>query len=531
MWTDVDDDPPHFGPDTLIEGLSLHGASWSGGDAASGNSPLRDPIDLSFHSSPSWLDERALPLPSRAPLRSVTAEQLGCTVEELEAAFVAQPPSSLQPEHANRKRLQDGREKGDRATTREVRARVAGGAKKLRWEYVELFLRCFIGKQVARDALDDLREFVFSVPPETAEAHQIAARDVYTRELQTAVAQRRKSRGVPAVPVIDGEGCSVLAALRVHLACFCEFHHAVLRERDKDLFPFQLPHHHFLFPPGTLRVVQEIALRNPTSRTLRYWFHDQYLPSPKPYDFHALCDSSGHAKKKDKAMVHLSLILPPDVAKKGAQELMVLESEFGFRYFLSVSVAATEVGRGVEGGVVLDTNGYHIPAPLAELRRAALSAGVPASKLFGVGVCPRELVGRYSRHHKATWVEAFERGEGLGKCDPMVLGSLLLVWLDGLPQRVLGRIESNVKVDHANPLEHLDRLHPSNQQVALWLFHFLCETHGNPRLLSVIFAPILFHVPDGLPFADHARHLQLAAQLFTFLLTRYNLHLYTAPTK
>eukprot|EP00756_Hemistasia_phaeocysticola_P055638 Hpha_TRINITY_DN3159_c0_g1::TRINITY_DN3159_c0_g1_i1::g.96617::m.96617 len=224
-----------------------------------------------------------------SPLVPVTEADLGFSSAELSAVFTAQPPPVLQPEHANRIRKRQGsesegkRERERRERRQREQGRIAEGARSVRPGYVELFLRCFQGQRIDQAALCDLREFIFSVAPETAEANQQAAADIYLRELKAAVAARRGKKAAAVKPLPHEPRGAAMDSLRAFVAArVAEPGGSLSKEKEKDLYGLSVFPRHFLVDPVTAetkggRLSGELQVKNNGHRGLRWWLHDPEL--------------------------------------------------------------------------------------------------------------------------------------------------------------------------------------------------------------------------------------------------------------
>eukprot|EP01062_Namystynia_karyoxenos_P009132 TRINITY_DN13223_c1_g1_i1.p1 TRINITY_DN13223_c1_g1~~TRINITY_DN13223_c1_g1_i1.p1 ORF type:complete len:673 (+),score=178.11 TRINITY_DN13223_c1_g1_i1:112-2019(+) len=499
-------------------------------------------------------------------LRCVSERELGISPSDLSTAFTTPPPPLLQPEHANRARHRSGddgrRERERRERRQREQQRVADSAHGVRPGYVELFLRCYVGRQVPEGAFAALREFLSSVPPATAEANQQAALDLYMRELKAAVAAGRgkRDRSGNSSPVEPrGDAMDVLrASLAARVA---EPGSALSKEKEKDLFCLSVGPRHFAFDSAEVaarggRIFEEVSIRNPGHRSMRFWVHDPALyagcRADEGVDFRVLVSGAGTVtvKKRDRAPVHVSLIFAGDAAC-GARETAVLETEFGFRHFLSVTVARRAgqlYGTPLHIlGVMRDPDcgppGCCVPAPLVALRRAIVASdGLLVHDLFGA-------LGTTSSAALQPTADARPCVESGGELELVRFGAhtvaaALLHFLQELPGRVLGTVDTELLeslvfplLARGDPLGVVHALPAPDASVLLWLLHLLSEVlqHSNEngssaRVLAAAVAPSIFVLPSPFPgLKEQIAVTQQVAQLLVLLIAAYRSDIYSAP--
>eukprot|EP00754_Rhynchopus_humris_P015471 Rhum_TRINITY_DN14441_c5_g1::Rhum_TRINITY_DN14441_c5_g1_i1::g.89286::m.89286 len=477
--------------------------------------------------------------------------------------------------------------KAQEKAQKQLQAALGMAADRVRQEWVDLFLRCYTCRDLAREGAAPLRaleEFVFSVPDTVAEAHQKAALDQYTEELLAAMARKKHaSKGGYAhyAPLSDAP----LEKLRLHLSIVVETNTALHKELKKKhhVYPLAVSpvHHHTEHLPASCsgaehRLFKEFSVRNPGSRAYRYWIHSDLsgsdLPPPqraaaaaaavaaasnasaaslpsstnsltrssdrdqrdRGYDFHVLSHSSGELKKRETQPIHLSLIVGRRKARSGARELVCLESEFGFRHFLSVQVVrhAGCLGRTLGQCGVVEDCGFYVPTAAKRLREALVaSGGLGTRDVFGVSALHRPSL-------PADWRLLIDDAARLRKCaDPRLHACLLLRYLKAVagPAGCFGPMRLDLaqrEVDAAAPLLFVSR--PSqpfaSAQLSAWFLALLCEVLAHsrhngsrPRLLAAAVASSTFSFPDEATTTtlDAILLHQHAAQLLNMLLTNF----------
>ena len=485
-------------------------------------------------------------------LSPVTAEEMGISAEGLQHAFSAQPPAVLLPEHANRQR-------GKTVASATPKKRRRG--TETPQHHIDHFLRCYAQRDL-RDsaALRTLEEFVFSVPTSIAEEAQQAALEVYTTELQAALSRKQKAPGVFAhyAPAND----TPLEKLRLFLSIMAETNTALQKEKKKHhLYPLSVaPGHHFVESPTSsdLHVFKDITLKNPGSRAYRYWIHTDFFEekdtpkeeeegmrergnsmarmsaadsSGKGYDFHVLSNSNGEVKKRETQSVHISLILQGRRAKRGVRELVVLESEYGFKHFLSLNVVRQVGALGLslgQCGVVLDQNHY-VPLIFKRLRERFVEAGGLTMKDVFMLSKIRAI------HVPKDWKLIADDPVRLKRADARLVAAMMLRFTEGVANRegCLGVVDSGLaerELNVSDPMRFIERsdLPYASQQLALWWLTLLSSVLKNtatnaarPRLLCTTLAPTLFRFPRDTLLDSILLHQQ-AAQLLNFILTYYS---------
>ena len=482
--------------------------------------------------------------------------------------------------------------KAQEKAQKQLQSALGTAADRVRQEWVDLFLRCYTCRDLAREGAAPLRaleEFVFSVPDTVAEAHQKAALEQYAEELLAAMARKRHaSKGGYAhyAPLSDAP----LEKLRLHLSIVVETNTALHKELKKKhhVYPLTVSpvHHHTEHPPTSCsgaehRLFKEFSVRNPGSRAYRYWIHsdlsgssggpDLLQPQTAPraaaaaaaaasnasaaslpsstnsltrssdrdhrdrgYDFHVLSHASGELKKRETQPIHLSLIIGKRKARSGARELVCLESEFGFRHFLSVQVVRHTgcLGRTLGQCGVVEDCGFYVPTAAKRLREALVaSGGLNTRDVFGVSALHRPSL-------PADWRLLIDDAARLRKCaDPRLHACLLLRYLKAVagPAGCFGPMRLDLaqrEVDAAAPLLFVSR--PSqpfaSAQLSAWFLALLCEVLAHsrhngsrPRLLAAAVASSAFSFPDEATTTtlDAILLHQHAAQLLNMLLTNY----------
>eukprot|EP01065_Artemidia_motanka_P021841 TRINITY_DN26067_c0_g1_i1.p1 TRINITY_DN26067_c0_g1~~TRINITY_DN26067_c0_g1_i1.p1 ORF type:complete len:574 (+),score=142.20 TRINITY_DN26067_c0_g1_i1:88-1809(+) len=451
-------------------------------------------------------------------LRPVDEAGLGCSSKELADAFMAQPPPVLQPEHANRLRQRRAadtdvrKEKERRERRQREQLRIAETSRGVRPGYVELFLRCYVGQRIHEGALAALHDFLFSVPAEAAEANQQAALDIYQRELKDAVAARRGKRAPSSRPPLHEPKGDALDALRAALAArVAEPGCALAKEKEQNLYTLALSPRHFVIDPEASaacggRLTGELVLRNTGTRSVRWWLHDPELyqnsaascAGEAENEFVVVSAGAGSVGtstlgKREKKPVLWSAILSGHV-DNGLQRLTVLESEFGFRHFISVAVARRR-GRlfgsplaslGVSADDSCGPPGCAVPACLQQLRKAFVwSGGLMARDVFSALYASSGLCGGNppaATHEVRDSVDGGVAAESLARYGPHQLAAAIADFLSELPGRILGTIDAGVLnslvlplLEKGDPLGVVQALPAPDAALLLWLLDFLCQ--------------------------------------------------------
>ena len=459
-------------------------------------------------------------------LNPISEEQLGIGVDELTEAILAKPTNGFQPDP----RQTILSEKILKETKLRQRNRIDTSLTRIDPACVDLFLRCYLGKVVASNYLTHLRNFIFSVPPQTAEAHQQAALEIFTKDVQYVLSIWKKN--VQFIPQSD----TARDRLRLHIYNTVTGHASILKERKKDLYPLQVSHtHHYSIIRSNDsedskqdRYFFDMQLTNPGSRSYRFWLHDiksLYGISEEEaayYDFQILHSSSGVSAKKSTQPLAASLIVPKCVQDENSciREIVILETEFGFRHFISVEIVNPVhlLRRPLTQTGLVNDWGYYVPPTVVMLKKRFYRCG--AHKLRDVfSPCKRSSL-------PSDWEELLREENDSNLAAPM-----LLAYLSGVPGSVFGKAVCTQQMAK-DPLAFIMSLPVANQQLSLWTLHFLSSllSHSdsnrtNPRLLSLSMAPSLFFFPST-SLSQLVSQNQQSVQLLHLLITNYKRDVY-----
>eukprot|EP01060_Flectonema_neradi_P014224 TRINITY_DN20933_c0_g1_i1.p1 TRINITY_DN20933_c0_g1~~TRINITY_DN20933_c0_g1_i1.p1 ORF type:complete len:525 (+),score=100.04 TRINITY_DN20933_c0_g1_i1:34-1608(+) len=463
-------------------------------------------------------------------LSPISEEQLGIGIDELTEAILAKPVNGFQPDP----RISAPTEKVLKECKLRQRSRIDSSLTKIDPACVDLFLRCYLGKVVASNYLTHLRNFIFSVPPQTAEAHQQAALDIYVKDLLHIISIWKKN--VQYIPQSD----TPRDRLRLHIYNIITGHGSILKERKKDLYPLQVsPTHHYSNIKTTesddskeSRYYYDMQLVNPGSRNYRFWLHDikslyasdmSGSGDSKNYDFQILHSSSGESSKKSSQPLAASLIVPNDEedADRGCiREIVILETEFGFRHFISVEVVnpVHSLSRSLTQTGLIKDWGYFVPPSVVMLKQRFYSCG--SHKLKDVfSPCKRSGL-------PSDWEDLLRE-----ESEPTLTAPMLLAYLGAIPGSVFGKVSCTPQISK-DPLSFVHSLPVANQQLSFWTLHFLSSilsrsesNQTNSRVLALSMAPSLFFFPS-VSLAQLVALNQQAVQLLNLLITNYKRDIY-----
>ncbi|KAJ9471328.1 hypothetical protein DIPPA_11174 [Diplonema papillatum] len=239
--------------------------------------------------------------------------------------------------------------------------------------------------------------------------------------------------------------------------------------------------------------------------------------APAAYDFLVLAQGGELTKKSPSKPVPISAIFRPGAGAGGLREMLILESDYGFRQFVTLVVPAETIAPGAPvhvTGVVFD-EGFWVPPALRSYRKALESSGALDTRdLFSLS--------RVRRSPAPAAVGAPCQSPALPK-NPFALADGLLDYVTRLPGGLLGFLTESVVVPAHDALGLAARpaVAPAHQHIVWWLLKFLSRLLLNSRVNGLRGRLAFFQIPAGRLSRCIALH-QEATLIVDLMITQFH---------